>query len=220
MKFQFSKSSPKVKLKSSNFILHCRKHGGRSSSRSIPAFQLGRMQHTSSRLVTGSDVHGSEAASHWFSCSWWCSFTKNLLATYEDIQPSKWCTIASILCLLEPEMYRVRNKSALSWGRGLKSTKWMPTDVRFEAFFAYFSETVGFDPQKTWTRARSAFPVITVTLDRKSRISRPLAVYMEQLTNAQWGNNRSHTWTGRRMSKAEVLLCKQTDVGGHQTVDH
>lgn len=48
----------------SNSSLHCRKHGSRSSSRSIPAFQLGRMQHTSSRPVTGSDVHGSEAVSH------------------------------------------------------------------------------------------------------------------------------------------------------------
>lgn len=139
------------------------------------------MQHTSSRLVTGSDMHGSEAVSHWFSCS----FSKICWPRVKTFSPENDAQLLKfyVYPLLEPEMYRVRSKSAPScrcciWGRVLKSTKWMPTDVRFEAFFAYFSETFGFDPQKSWTRSRSAFPVITVTLDHKSRISRPPVLFL------------------------------------------
>lgn len=183
------------------------------------------MQHTSSRLVTGSDVHGSEAFFHWFSCSWWCSFSKICWPRVKTFSPAHDAQLLQFYVspLLEPEMYRVMSKSALScrcWGRELKSMKWMPTDVRFEGFFAYFAETFGFDPQKTWTRACSAFPVITVTLDHKSRISRPPVLCLYGTADeCSEGEQQIPHMDRQKDGKAEVLLCKQTDVGGHQTVD-
>lgn len=140
------------------------------------AFQLGRMQ---------------QADPHWFSCSWRC-FSEICRPCVKKFSPGNDAQFnASIWSVpsvgARNVQYTVTSKGALScrccvWGmkiiillsllsfnsnrgRELRSMKWMLTNVSFEAFFAYFSETFGFDPQTNWTRACSAFPGITVTLD-------------------------------------------------------
>lgn len=184
------------------------------------------MQHPSSRLITGSDLHTSKAVSHWLSFSWWWfpPICRPCVKTFNPANDAPFTTCCYLFPLLEPEIYRETSQSALSCRR---STKWGANVHEMNAntcqiwgFLCLFLWNFGVWPTEklsqslfclSWHRSK-IWPQIW-----PSSLGYPgprCSVYMEQLTNAQWGNNRSLTWTGRRMSKAEVLLCKQTDAGG------